>query len=150
MKPMKFFHFEKDYLSRKTFPNIEKNLQSSKILIVSSESEVPTFYDRLDGPTVDQSINCSIGIIIKINLEKALKLNSSFYEKVVLIHYGLHDDLKLYDKKLTAILDMSMDRSSDNLKNGIFLICDQFGVALSPFIATRHPISSISFRSLIF
>ena len=66
MKPMKFFNFEKGHFSEKTFSNIEKNPSNLKYI---------NFRDLCH--RWHQSINWTpIEILIKINLEKALKLNS--------------------------------------------------------------------------
>jgi len=68
MKPMEFCNYEKDHLSDKTFSNIE-HPQTSNILI---SGIFVAYYNKWH-----QSINwTSIEILIKTNLEKALKLNS--------------------------------------------------------------------------
>jgi len=86
---------------KKHFQTSKKWSQSSNILIFAV---FVTYYDRCN-----QSINwSSIVILSKINLEKVLKLNflDRCFKKVVFLRFtefhGLHDDLKIIWKKLTA------------------------------------------------
>ena len=69
MKPMKFFKSEKKHVSEKTFSNIEKKPSKFKYF---NFRDFLAYYNRWY-----QSINwTAIEILIKINLEKALKLHS--------------------------------------------------------------------------
>ena len=69
MKPMKFIKSWKDQFSKKHFKTSKTNPQSSNILILAI---FVAYYNRWH-----QSINwTTIEILIKINLKKALKLNS--------------------------------------------------------------------------
>jgi len=79
MKPMKFF---KSPFPEKHFQTSKESAQSSNILIFVI---FYTFYNKWH-----QSINCSsIEILIKINLEKSLKIKlpGHFFEKVDLTNF---------------------------------------------------------------
>ena len=64
MKPMKLFNSEKNHFSGKTFSNIDQKSKSSNILIFAA------FVDYYNTNQLTKEM------LIKINLNKALKLNS--------------------------------------------------------------------------
>ena len=80
-----------------------------------------TYYERWHQLTNWSSIE----ILIKINLEKALKLDflDTFLEKMFLLgiseFHGLHDDLKLYEKS-QPLADI-LCRPKLNLKTGLIV-----------------------------
>ena len=73
MKPMKFFKSEKHHFSEKIFRNIEKTPSKFNILIFAIFFG---YYNRWHQSIHWRAIEILIKILIKVNPEKAVKLNS--------------------------------------------------------------------------